>query len=216
MVENLRHKIKAILLECPLASGNHADEIEIFSNRLAQLALARDVVNRPRGTQRAVEKYLSELRSSCRKVIRQLQVMPREASLAMNFRKGDPNRILPILFEIVWRAEDAIAKKPARKPTRSKSNRGRARDYHAMYVTACCGRAWHTLTGKAPTPGHSDRGGERSPFEQFLGKVFRASDIKASSEHYARQMRSSDWLGIFEQDVEEELRLTRLPAPMAS
>jgi hypothetical protein len=74
-----------------------------------------------------------------------------------------------------------------------------------MYVTACCGRVWHTLTGKAPTPGHGDRGGERSPFEQFLGKIFRATGIKASSEHHARQMRGSDWLEIFERDVEEDL-----------
>ena len=69
-----------------------------------------------------------------------------------------------------------------------------------MYVTACAGRAWHTLTGKAPTPGHSDRAGERSPFEQFLGKIFRALRIDANSEHYARQMRGGDWGGIFEED----------------
>jgi hypothetical protein len=142
--------------------------------------------------------------------------MPYEALLAMNFREGDFKRTLPILFEIVWRAEDAIAKKPGRKPAQSKSIRGRSRDYHAMYVTACCGRVWHTLTGKAPTPGHGDRGGERSPFEQFLGKIFRATGIKASSEHHARQMRGSDWLEIFERDVEEDLRLAAPPGIVES
>ena len=209
MADCLEDKIKGILLECPLAAGDHANEIKIFSKRLSQLATSRDGVNRARATQKNVETYLKELRSSTRKVISLLRGMPREAVLAMNLREAD---LLPSLFEIVWRAEDAIAKKPGRKSTPRKSTRGRTPDYHTMYVTACAGRAWQTLTGRAPTPGHSDRAGERSPFEQFLGKIFRVLGIKASSEHYARQMRGGDWVRIFEQDFQEDLRLTAPPS----
>ena len=89
MPDELKDNIKGILRECPLAAGDYATEIEILANELSQLASLRGVANRPRGTQIAIETYLTKLRSSSRQMIRCFREIPSEAFLAMNLSGHD-------------------------------------------------------------------------------------------------------------------------------
>jgi hypothetical protein len=197
MADPSEEKFRTILADCPVGPGDHEDDIEVFAKRLAEIRLSKDALNRRLGTKKRVETDLRRLRFTARKMIGDFHNMPVEALAAMALVGDDRaiRRIYEVLFEIAWRAEDGIAKNPG-----SKSKQGRSRNYQAMGATACSAHAWHKLTGKRATPGHKDRGtGERTPFEQFLGKVFAAMNIRANPEHYARDMRGGGWEKILEE-----------------
>ena len=145
MADHLEAKIRAILLDCPLALGIGDQDIADMSKRFAEIGSAGRALNRPLATQKSIEACLGKLRGSARNLISQFDQMPPEALAAMELDGYGRLRLVETLLEIVWRAEDGAKIAP-----RLKTNQRRPPNVQAICATLHAQRAWGTLTGKNP------------------------------------------------------------------
>jgi hypothetical protein len=145
----------------------------------------RDVRERP-GPSAEVKKQLSSLAAKCRALAKDLKVMDRDVVQEWGRAAGAAGPIAvwqlsEVLAESADTAEQAMAGRRA-------SKKGRHGDGLATAMTQAAAIVYTELTGE-----EINRSTNRGSFHAFLGKIFKAYDMKPSAEHCIRELMSSEF-----------------------